>query len=292
MTYSSNLNAFDLGKGRIWWGRNSLRLGSGFTLIELLVVISIVALLIGLLLPALSRAREKGREAVCLSNQRQLAISFFSYAGDFEVIPGVSVHGGPMNLDWSGFNNDLYKQNKSDYQHPLEASVLWPYVSGVNRITECPTAQRHANTKFDYTILARIGGARPDVPWRMMYPVDPKNTSGDDAYMQAIPLLIEEDEEWYNKRVDDGTWAWYDEFTDRHDGRGNIAYLDGSAGQFAATNFSTPKRQDKAKDMTAMKLRLEVGQTRYYVYDAWTNTPHTVKGFGWMNQPQPPGVAN
>lgn len=265
---------------------------AGFTLIELLVVISIIALLIGLLLPALSRARAHAQAGACLSNQRQLALAFFNYAFDNEVIPGVSLHGVvTMNLDWSGKNNAEYIQNKSDYNHPLETSVLWDYVGHVDAITECPTAQRGANAFFDYTALARIGGARPDVPWRMMYPVDPADANGEYVAMQGIPLLIEEDEHWHNSKVDDGTWAWDDEFTDRHSGGGHIAYLDGSAGKFNVTNYSTPEQQDKTRDLTARKLRLVVHEKWYYVYDVFRQTPHTERGFGWMNRPGPPGEA-
>lgn len=56
----------------------------GFTLIELLVVTAVIAVLASMLLPALSKAREKSREAVCMNNLKQLGIAFYLYLQDYE----------------------------------------------------------------------------------------------------------------------------------------------------------------------------------------------------------------
>ena len=76
---------------------------SGFTLIELLVVIAIIAILAAILFPVFAKAREKARQASCLSNVRQINTAILSYAQDYdEMLPsswrGPSAY--PGNYQW------------------------------------------------------------------------------------------------------------------------------------------------------------------------------------------------
>ncbi len=73
----------------------------GFTLVELLVVISIIALIIGILLPVLGKARSAGNQAVCMSNMRQAAIARSVYANDFEQSVPVGEFLASSNTFWS-----------------------------------------------------------------------------------------------------------------------------------------------------------------------------------------------
>src|SRR6195952_628239 len=85
------------------------RLKEGFTLVELLVVIGIISVMIGILLPALGRAREASRRAECLSNLRQVGVAFRFYALDNRDQVPLGYRSGNMQFNSMVFSNTAKK---------------------------------------------------------------------------------------------------------------------------------------------------------------------------------------
>lgn len=132
---------------------------TAFTLIELLVVISIVALLISILLPALAKARESARLAGCLSNQRQHLVAINCYVGDQDnYLPCSKSYNGagspiglPMvwKMEIARYMNVAIHTNGSSTQMPnSDTQVSHEIAEGV---FACPESKQSiATAKFQY----------------------------------------------------------------------------------------------------------------------------------------------
>jgi prepilin-type N-terminal cleavage/methylation domain-containing protein len=119
---------------------SSLVIDSAFTLIERLVVIAIIAILAGMLLPALSKAKTKAQGIQCLSHLRQMGLAWVIYAGDNQdrIPPNAGMDPYSRATEWVRG----WLRFATDHAHNtnvlfLNDSSLGPYVSSLG-VWRCP----------------------------------------------------------------------------------------------------------------------------------------------------------
>jgi type II secretory pathway pseudopilin PulG len=112
--YSMSLTANRIRREAI----NSKAGPAGFTIVELLVVIAVVMVLMALLFPVISMAREYAKRTVCISNLRQIGISIGTYAGDHRMrLPGIYHYN--VSGPWGMYDNDNLSALYPDYTREL-----------------------------------------------------------------------------------------------------------------------------------------------------------------------------
>src|SRR6266542_4891843 len=230
----------------------------GFTLIELLVVIAIIAILAGLLLPALAKAKAKGAQAYCLNNLKHLVDGMMMYTGDNnDVFPGTASRAtyGFHKEDW------IYWRTNTAMYPPIDKSPIAAHLGTMaSNLFRCPLdkddSERrtqpadHGAYNYSYSLnshnlegggnrgMASIfdGGAHP---FKINAVVRPTN---------KIMLAEEQATHKSNESIDvggstaiinDGRWVppappgeggGSDSLTLRHSQRADVNYADGHAG--------------------------------------------------------------
>ena len=141
-------------------GRPSVSPGTGFTLIELLVVLSVISLVLGLLIPAMGRARSVARQTVCQSRLRQWGLAFEVYAaGNGGLYPHVD------GRDRCGDEKPVTEEGLADYywgwvdvlpplmgNRPWRTYEKWQH-PGTDTAYHCPSARLAPQELYDYRPL-------------------------------------------------------------------------------------------------------------------------------------------
>ncbi|MGQ9488702.1 MAG: DUF1559 family PulG-like putative transporter [Armatimonadota bacterium] len=214
---------------------------TAFTLIELLVVIAIIAILAAILFPVFAQAREKARQAACLSNVRQMATAVAMYLQDFEAFPMYAVSGQETRW-WNGI--EPYLKSREVYICPTVPQLRYGrnmaygynYQYLGNSRGNCwnvPVSEASIDTPANTLAIADSQGSGT-LPCDNDEPTDPDyfNLSclGNHGYAIDPPLLPPcKNGPGPNRYSPGGTPGVRVPPAGRHSGGANVAFVDGHA---------------------------------------------------------------
>lgn len=211
----------------------------GFTLVELLAVVGIVSLLIGLLLPAMGRARAQSKSVACQSNLRQMMLATQMYqqnnAGRFPLAT-YFVYRPPVRVE---YNWDYIRtRDTSTGQTRIEPGTLW-WGNATSRVQQCPTFDGrsvgytddpHTGYNYNTSYVGRemtVSGQIPVPPARASQVRRPSQTAvfGDGQYSAGANKFMRSPFPTAGESLTTGRWGGTQGF--RHRGRTNVAFADG-----------------------------------------------------------------